>query len=123
MGEVLPMPGFGDLFTDTRGDDRTMRVSYHPERGAVVLSLWHGTTCRGSFRMAVGDVATPRTLLAEIEASAAPPAPLPTVGGPGATVAVGGRAAPPAPAVDQTGDISGTAHRGALPILPVPRVA
>ncbi|MGC5022006.1 hypothetical protein [Micromonospora sp. DT47] len=120
------MPSFGDLFTDTRGDDRTMRVSYHPERGAVVLSLWNGTTCRGSFRMAVDDVPTLRTLLAEIETSAAPTAALPTVltaGGPGAAAAVAGPAVPPAPAVDETGDISGTAHRGAFPILPAPRVA
>ncbi|WP_281897385.1 hypothetical protein [Micromonospora humidisoli] len=119
MGEVLPMPSFGDLFTDVRGDERTMRVSYHPERGAVVLSLWSGTTCRGSFRMAVDDVSRLRAVLAEVESSLTPTTVLPSVppaAGPPATA----RVAPRSPAVDQTGDISGTAHRG---VLPVPRVA
>ncbi|MFJ8689496.1 hypothetical protein [Micromonospora wenchangensis] len=123
MGEVLPMPSFGDLFTDVRGDDRTMRVSYHPERGAVVLSLWSGTTCRGSFRMAVDDVSRLRTVLAEVEASRTPTTVLPAVppaGGPPGPLDAAAPVAPRSPAVDQTGDISGTAHRG---MLPVPRVA
>ncbi|WP_420116600.1 hypothetical protein [Micromonospora sp.] len=123
MGEVLPMPSFGDLFTDTRGDDRTMRVSYHPERAAVVLSLWSGTTCRGSFRMALDDVSRLRAVLAEIEASSTPTTVLPAVppaGGPSGPFDATAPVAPRSPAVDQTGDISGTAHRG---MLPVPRVA
>ncbi|MFY1584497.1 hypothetical protein ACN267_08330 [Micromonospora sp. WMMD734] len=118
MGEVLPMPSFGDLFTDVRADERTMRVSYHPERGAVVLSLWSGTTCRGSFRMAVDDVSRLRAVLAEVEASLTPTTVLPVV--PPAAGPATARVAPRSPAVDQTGDISGTAHRG---VLPVPRVA
>ncbi|MEU5943139.1 hypothetical protein ABZ807_29150 [Micromonospora sp. NPDC047548] len=118
MGEVLPMPGFGDLFTDTRGDERTMRVSYHPERGAVVLSLWSGALCRGSFRMAAAEVGRLRALLDAIEAAPAPPA----AGSGGATAAVGGEVAA-ATEVIQTGDISGTARRAALPIVPLPRGA
>lgn len=116
------MPSFGDLFADTRGDDRTMRVSYHPERGAVVLSLWSGTTCRGSFRMALDDVSRLRAVLAEIEASVTTTTVLPAVppaGGPAGPFDAA-PVAPRSPAVDQTGDISGTAHRG---MLPVPRVA
>ncbi|MEU7979678.1 hypothetical protein AB0B63_14205 [Micromonospora sp. NPDC049081] len=123
MGEVLPMPSFGDLFTDVRGDERTMRVSYHPERGAVVLSLWSGVTCRGSFRMALDDVSRLHGLLAEIGASLAPTTVLPAVppaGGPPDPVDAAARVAPRSPVVDQTGDISGTTHRG---VLPVPRVA
>lgn len=116
------MPSFGDLFTDLRGDDRTMRVSYHPDRGAVVVSLWSGTVCRGSFRMPVDDVRKLTTLLTEIEASVAASS-VPASGGPAAGAAVAGGAVPPVPALDQTGDISGTRHRAALPILPVPRVA
>lgn len=110
------MPSFGDLFTDLRGEDRTMRVSYHPDRGAVVVSLWNGTLCRGSFRMPVDDVRKLMSLLTEIEASAPPSPSVPVAGG----TAVVDR---PVPAVDQTGDISGTAHRAALPLPPVPRVA
>ncbi|MGK5444470.1 hypothetical protein ACSNN7_21980 [Micromonospora sp. URMC 105] len=119
MGEVLPMPGFGDLFTDLRGDERTMRVSYHPERGAVVLSLWSGAVCRGSFRLATDEVSRLRALLAAIDADPAPPA----SGSGGATAAVGGEAAAEATEVIQTGDISGTASRAALPVVPAPRVA
>ncbi|MEU4679229.1 hypothetical protein [Micromonospora sp. NPDC023737] len=69
------MPSLGDLFADTRGEDRTMRVSYHPEREAVVLSLWSGGLCRASFRMPRGDL--PRLLslltgIASIDAADAP---------------------------------------------------
>ncbi|MGS2616620.1 hypothetical protein ACVCAH_19140 [Micromonospora sp. LZ34] len=123
MGEVLPMPGFGDLFADTRGDDRTMRVSYHPDRGAVVVSLWNGTVCRGSFRMAVGDVPKLLSLLAEISAAAAP---RPHRGGPAIGDGAHATAVVPAPSpasVEQTGEIAGPAHRAALPIVPAPRVA
>ncbi|MEV0157127.1 hypothetical protein AB0H57_25840 [Micromonospora sp. NPDC050686] len=113
MGEVLPIPDFGDLFTDLRGEDRTMRVSYHPERGAVVLSLWTLGSCRASFRLAVDDLPRLRALLAGIETAAA-----------GAPPRDAGPAVPTAAAVeaaaDQTGDIPGTAHRRALP---APRVA
>jgi hypothetical protein len=82
MGEVLPMPGVGDLFTDVRGGDRTMRVSYHEDRGVLVVSLWLGPVCRGSFRMAAGDVHKLIAALSEIEtsiASAAAAAPDPDV--------------------------------------------
>ena len=114
------MPSFSDLFTDLRGEDRTMRVSYHPDRGAVVVSLWNGTLCRGSFRMPLDDVRKLMSLLTEIEASS-PPASV--AGGPPTGTAVVERPVPSVPAVDETGDISGTTHRAALPIRPVPRVA
>ncbi|MFC0506305.1 hypothetical protein [Micromonospora costi] len=122
MGEVLPMPTLGDLFADTRGEDRTMRVSYHPEREAVVLSLWSGGVCRGSFRMPVGDVPRLLALLGGI-----------TAGGATATPPAG--ALPPdrtdprtaavtrAPAAERAGGATGTAQRGMLPVVPAPRVA
>jgi hypothetical protein len=43
------------MFIDARGDGRTMRVSLHPERGVVVVSLWAGTTCRASFQLPTDD--------------------------------------------------------------------
>ncbi|MCM0677175.1 hypothetical protein NCC78_21140 [Micromonospora phytophila] len=125
MGEVLPMPSFGDLFTDVRGSDRTMRVSWHPERDAVVLSLWAGTVCRGSFRMAVDDLPALLALLTEITGAAAVGAPEgspPDGSDPRATGATVARA-PVASPVEQTGEITGSAHRGLLPIVPAPRVA
>ncbi|MEV1332978.1 hypothetical protein AB0J20_25790 [Micromonospora costi] len=124
MGEVLPMPTLGDLFADTRGEDRTMRVSYHPERGAVVLSLWSGGVCRGSFRMPVGDVPRLLALLGGITAGGAtgtPPTGTPPTGTlpPDQTdprTAVVTRA----PAAERA---DGTARRGMLPVVPAPRVA
>ncbi len=56
MAEVLPFPSPGDVFTDVRGDDRTMRVSYHHESDLVVVSLWAGRDCRASFRLAADDL-------------------------------------------------------------------
>jgi hypothetical protein len=59
MGELLPMPRVGDVFSDVRAADRTMRVSWHAEAGdggQVVVSLWSGRDCRASFRLPVADV-------------------------------------------------------------------
>jgi hypothetical protein len=57
MAEVLPFPNPGDVFTDVRGEDRTMRVSCHQDSGIVVVSIWAGRTCRASFRVAPADLA------------------------------------------------------------------
>lgn len=32
-----------------------MRVSLHPERGLIVLSLWVGATCRASFQLPLDE--------------------------------------------------------------------
>ena len=42
------------MFLDERGTG--LRVTWHPERDLVVLSVWHGDSCVGSFRMPVQDV-------------------------------------------------------------------
>ncbi|MGR6319818.1 hypothetical protein Q2K19_26800 [Micromonospora soli] len=112
------MPSFGDLFADLRGEDRTLRVSYHPDRGAVVLSLWSGTICRGSFRMPTDDVDRLLALLTDVRRAATPTPPDADDAAP-EPAAVEGPAEEPAPSVERTGDIS--AHRVAL--LPTPRVA
>ncbi|GAB3974460.1 hypothetical protein V1634_19235 [Plantactinospora veratri] len=135
------MPSVGDLFIDTRGGDRTMRVSYHGDRGTVVVSLWLGTVCRGSFRMATDDVRRLIATLNEISLSAAPTVPIgtaspgspPNATGPatvdtaptgpdgpaasdGAAPGAAGAADPP---IDETGDISGLARIVATPALRV----
>lgn len=112
------MPSFGDLFTDLRGEDRTLRVSYHPDRGAVVLSLWSGTLCRGSFRMPADDIDRLVALLTAVRAAGDGSDPA----GPG-TASVEVATAVADPAVDRTGDVSGTARRVPLPPVPAPRVA
>ncbi len=57
---VTPLPAAGEVFLDTRGSGRALRVSWHhlvPGEGdLVVLSLWNGSTCTGTFRLAVQDV-------------------------------------------------------------------
>ena len=40
---------------DTRGPVRRMAVSSHPDRGVIVMSLWQGDTCTGTFRLPLGD--------------------------------------------------------------------
>jgi hypothetical protein len=72
MGEVLPLPTVGEIFADARDGGRMMRVSLHPEHGMVVVSLWAGTLCRGSFRMAVEDAERLQALLAAAKVPAQP---------------------------------------------------
>jgi hypothetical protein len=51
-----------DLFLDERGAG--LRVTWHPERDLVVLSVWHDERCVGTFRMPVQDVPRLSALLA-----------------------------------------------------------
>ncbi|GII54631.1 hypothetical protein Pth03_30200 [Planotetraspora thailandica] len=48
------MPSFGEVFFDARGQDRVLRVTWH--EGTLVLSLWRGEMCTGSFRMPMDAV-------------------------------------------------------------------
>jgi hypothetical protein len=132
MGEVLPMPAVGDLFTDIRGGQRTMRVSYHGDKGVLVVSLWAGTVCRGSFQMAADNVSKLIGMLHEIEltvASAPTPDPQPRdstrgrVGQDPEDPAVGDVPDQSEPRFKPTGDIAGTANRSPAPSMHVPRVA
>jgi hypothetical protein len=56
MTPVTPLPAAGEAFLDARGGGRALRVSWHTEAGMVVLSLWSGSSCTGSFRLAAEDV-------------------------------------------------------------------
>ncbi len=74
MSDVTPLPVHGEVFLDVRGDDRTLRVNWHPQVGAdglVVLSLWRDDTCVGSFRLRPRDA----HLLSDILAGGAQPSP------------------------------------------------
>jgi hypothetical protein len=53
---VTSLPLAGEVFLDSRGSGRALRVSWHPESDLVVLSLWQGDTCTGTFRLPVEDV-------------------------------------------------------------------
>jgi hypothetical protein len=50
------------MFLDERGT--ALRVTWHPERDLVVLSVWQGDSCVGTFRMPVQDVPRLSGLLA-----------------------------------------------------------
>jgi hypothetical protein len=50
------------MFLDERG--AALRVTWHPERDLVVLSVWHDDSCVGTFRMPVQDVPRLSGLLA-----------------------------------------------------------
>jgi hypothetical protein len=59
VNPVTPLPApdrHREVFLDTRGDGRALRVSWHPEADLVVLSLWSGGTCTGTFRLPVEDL-------------------------------------------------------------------
>ena len=54
MSQVVPLPSFGEVFFDARGQDRVLRITWH--HGTLVLSLWRGDMCTASFRMPLSDV-------------------------------------------------------------------
>lgn len=95
MGTVRLIPDAGDVFADERGEGRTMRVSWHDERGIVVVSLWAGRICRGSFRLPYAELPRLRELLASVGADAdeAPATPGDGPGQAGETPATGVQAA------------------------------
>lgn len=51
MTATHPLPRTGSIFLDARGDTRALRVSWHPEADMIVLSLWEGNVCTGTFRL------------------------------------------------------------------------
>lgn len=56
MAEVMALPARGDVFLDERGASRALRLSWHHDGDVVVLSLWRGGVCSGTFRMPRDEV-------------------------------------------------------------------
>ncbi len=50
------IPRAGAVFLDPRGEDRSLRVTWHQEAQLVVLSLWRDNVCAGTFRLAADEV-------------------------------------------------------------------
>ena len=75
------------MFLDERGTG--LRVTWHPERDLVVLSVWQGDGCVGTFRMSVQDIPRLSGLLAAAlgdwvdQAGSGPASGMPGAGGPG----------------------------------------
>ena len=54
MAGLTAIPARGEVFLDERDSARALRVSWHNDAadgGTVVLSLWRGSVCSGSFRL------------------------------------------------------------------------
>ena len=63
MGELVDLPDARSRwFADERG--RSLKATWHPEAGLVVLSLWHGDLCIGTFRVSGQDAEALSGLLA-----------------------------------------------------------
>ena len=58
MAAVSHSPLGAEFFLDTRGDARSLRVRWHDRDGLVLLSLWRGAECTGTFRLSVDEVPT-----------------------------------------------------------------
>ncbi len=58
--QVLALPAHpadrGSIVLDARGEARVLRVTWHPEDGVVVLSLWRDDRCAATFRLAAEEV-------------------------------------------------------------------
>lgn len=53
---MVAFPARGEVFVDQRGEARALRLAWHTESDVVVLSLWQGDRCSGSFRLPIVDV-------------------------------------------------------------------
>lgn len=117
------MPTVGDVFTDVRGDDRRMRVSYHEDPGVVVVSLWADTVCRGTFRLAARDVTRLAAVLSHVELSPDTTSSPNTTSMPDdfdmADAEANAVISQVTPTPEQTGDV----NRAAVPLIRAPRVA
>jgi hypothetical protein len=73
MGEGLPVASNVEWFSDERTPVRRLKSSWHPEAGVVVLSLWQGDHCTGTFRLPIAGA--PDLIHLLVDALADTPAP------------------------------------------------
>jgi hypothetical protein len=53
---VSPLPSAGDIVVGRDRAGRILRISSHPEADRVVLSIWQGTGCLATLRLAPADI-------------------------------------------------------------------
>jgi len=53
MPQPRPDPVGRQWFSDARDDGRRMEVSWHTQEELVIVSLWHGSVCRATFRLPI----------------------------------------------------------------------
>jgi len=56
MAQPRTLPRTGAVFLDPRGEDRSLRVTWHHDQQLVVLSLWRDNVCAGTFRLGADEV-------------------------------------------------------------------
>lgn len=56
MTEPSVLPVRGEVVVDARGGGRALRVSWHPEHGLVVLSVWRGAICVATVQVEASEV-------------------------------------------------------------------
>lgn len=56
MTDPTVLPVRGEVVADARGDGRALRVSWHPEHGVVVLSIWRGNVCAATVQVEASEV-------------------------------------------------------------------
>jgi hypothetical protein len=65
MGDVAALPlGRSVALPDVRGD-RALQVTWHDDRGVVVVSLWRDGRCAGTVRLDPAEAAAMIAALAE----------------------------------------------------------
>lgn len=55
VAAVSPLPVHGTVVVDPRDAGRSMRVSWHPELGVFVVSLWRDDQCVGTVHVRGDD--------------------------------------------------------------------
>ncbi|HSR23489.1 MAG TPA: hypothetical protein VLW53_08060 [Candidatus Eisenbacteria bacterium] len=58
MGQMAAQVEDALMLADAERAGRALRVSWHHDRGVVVLSLWQAESCIGSFRLEPAGVPT-----------------------------------------------------------------
>ncbi|QKE84625.1 hypothetical protein [Arthrobacter sp. NEB 688] len=51
------VPGRSAVVPDARGEGRALRVTWHPEAGVVVLSVWRDNVCVATTRLSPDEAA------------------------------------------------------------------
>ncbi|MDQ1695546.1 MAG: hypothetical protein QOJ03_899 [Frankiaceae bacterium] len=57
MAGIAPLPVNGAVFPDQRSAGRALRVTWHPEIDAAVVSIWRDDACVATAQVAASDVA------------------------------------------------------------------
>ena len=65
MAEIAPLPTYGTVFFDQRDPSRSLRLSWHPEIAAFVVSIWRNNSCVATHHLPAGDAVDVVTVLAQ----------------------------------------------------------